>query len=99
MTALGVWTYFASFIPAYSIIAAPLMSQLRKGVTWSEECARAWTEMKRKLASAPIMGYADYSQFSTSFLHHHHHVILPTFKRIIHTSQSFIYFLSFHTQP
>ena len=28
-SALGMWTYFASFVPGYSIIAAPMMAQLR----------------------------------------------------------------------
>lgn len=64
-SALGMWTYFASFIPGYSIIAAPLMAQLRKDnteLTWNRECRRAWDKIKRRLASAPIMSYADYSQ-------------------------------------
>jgi len=62
---LGMWTYFSSFIPRYSIIAAPLTSQLKtKGdekYDWTEECEKAWNEMKHTLASAPIMGYPDYS--------------------------------------
>ena len=60
-----MWTYFASFIPSYSIIAAPLFSQLSKKnqkPEWSEECDKAWSEVKRKLASAPIMGFADFTR-------------------------------------
>ena len=63
-SALGMWTYFASFIPRYSVIAAPLMSLLRKDseYEWSEECEQAWKEIKAKLASAPnYESYPDYS--------------------------------------
>ena len=69
-SALGMWTYFASFIPGYSIIAAPLMAQLRKGnstLEWTEECDEAWRIIKEKLASAPIMAFADYAK--PVFLH------------------------------
>ena len=50
-SALGMWTYFSSFIPRYSIIAAPLMAQLRrdnKTLTWSPECEEAWNMIKKK---------------------------------------------------
>jgi len=69
-SALGMWTYFASFIPGYSIIAAPLMAQLKKDNTqliWTDECLKAWDTIKLKLTSAPIMGFADYTQ--PLFLH------------------------------
>ncbi len=69
-SAIGMWTYFATFIPRYSIIAAPLMKQLQKTNTtlvWSEECIQAWEDIKRKLASAPIIGFANYSM--PLFLH------------------------------
>jgi len=60
-----MWTYFSSFIPAYSIIAAPLFEKLKKNNTsldWTNECEKAWKEIKDKLASAPIMGFADFSR-------------------------------------
>ena len=63
-SAIGMWTYFASFIPEYSIIASPLMAQLKKTnktLVWGEECEKAWDEVKKRLANAPIMGYPDYS--------------------------------------
>ena len=69
-SALGMWTYFASFIPDYSIIAAPLMAQLKKENTslkWTPECEHAWNEVKCKLASPPIMAFPDYKQ--PFFLH------------------------------
>jgi len=43
-SALGMWSYFASFIVSYSITAAPLMNQLKRDVkrlTWTEECEQA----------------------------------------------------------
>ena len=63
-SALGMWTYFSAFIPGYSIIASPLMKQLGKGnqrLVWDDECEKAWNAVKEKLASAPIMGYPDYT--------------------------------------
>ena len=69
-SAIGMWTYFSSFIPRYSIIAAPLMSQLKKEnvtLVWSKDCENAWQEIKRRLASPPIMAFANYSQ--PLFLH------------------------------
>ena len=64
-SALGMWTYFSKFIPAYSIIAAPLMSQLKKDnkmLNWTEDCEKAWETIKQKIVVAPIMGYCDYKQ-------------------------------------
>jgi len=63
-SALGMWTYFASFIPKYSIIAAPLMRLLtkeNKPLEWTAEREQAWKEIKAGLANAPIMAYPDYS--------------------------------------
>ena len=64
-SAIGMWTYFTSFIPSYSIIAAPLMEQLRSdktGLRWSEECEKAWLELKKRIAHAPIMAFLDYEK-------------------------------------
>ena len=39
-SAIGLWTFFASFVPRYSIIAAPLMAQLKKDnvrLRWTPE--------------------------------------------------------------
>ena len=69
-SALGMWTYFASFIPAYSIIAAPLFAQLKKdnpSLQWTQECDQAWVQIKEKLASAPIMGFPDLND--TLYMH------------------------------
>lgn len=64
-SALGMWTYFASFVPRYSIIASPLNAQLRnnnKVLKWSEECQKAWEEIKKTLIKAPILGFPDYTK-------------------------------------
>lgn len=64
-SALGMWTYFSSFIPVYSIIAAPLLRLLHKDCPkydWTKRCTEAWNKIKNKLASAPIMAYPDYTQ-------------------------------------
>ena len=64
-SALGMWTYFSKFIPAYSVIAAPLMSQLKKDnktLNWTDDCEKAWETIKQKIVVAPIMGYCNYNQ-------------------------------------
>jgi len=46
------------------------MNQLKKSnatLTWTDDCEKAWTTVKERLASAPIMGYPDYSR--PLFLH------------------------------
>ncbi|KEP45032.1 putative tick transposon, partial [Rhizoctonia solani 123E] len=58
-TFLGMMTYFASYIPFYAWIVAPLFKLLRKGAKW------AWTDTEQKafdlakqaLVSAPVMAY------------------------------------------
>ena len=62
---MGMWTYFTTFMPGYSIIAAPLMNQLRKenkSLVWNKESIAAWQELKQKIAEAPIIGFPDYSR-------------------------------------
>ena len=64
-SAIGMWTYFSHFIPEYSIIAAPLFNQLKKGntsLTWTAECQQAWKLIKEKLSSPPILAFPDFKQ-------------------------------------
>jgi len=64
-SAMGMWTYFTSFLPGYSIYAAPLFAQLKKNnpkLKWTKECDEAWKTMKEKIAHAPIMGHIDINQ-------------------------------------
>ncbi|KAB5587895.1 Retrovirus-related Pol polyprotein [Ceratobasidium theobromae] len=58
-TFLGMMTYFASYVPFYAWIVAPLFALLRKGKTWN------WTKLeqdtfelaKQALISAPVIAY------------------------------------------
>jgi len=62
---MGLRTYFTTFMPGYSITASPLLRQLKKEnkeLVWDEECDKAWNEMKKNLASAPVIGYPKYDQ-------------------------------------
>ncbi|RDB18869.1 hypothetical protein Hypma_014481 [Hypsizygus marmoreus] len=56
---LGMAVYFSSYIPFYSLIAAPLFALLRKGVkwTWRAEQEIAFQQVKDALASAPVLGH------------------------------------------
>lgn len=61
-SAMGMWNYFTSFLPGYSIYAAPLFKQLRKNnkeLIWDEESVKAWQAIKEKISQAPIMGHID----------------------------------------
>jgi len=56
-SAFGMWTYFTSFLPGYSIYAAPLFAQLRKDnkeLHWTDECEKAWQTMKEKIVDISI---------------------------------------------
>ncbi|KEP45716.1 putative Transposon Tf2-1 polyprotein [Rhizoctonia solani 123E] len=58
-TFLGMMTYFASYIPFYAWIVAPLFKLLRKSTTWTWGDAeqKAFNLAKQALASAPVMAY------------------------------------------
>ena len=58
---LGLTNYYRRFVKGYSMIAAPLNKLLSKAVefSWSEDCEKAFTVLKQKLISAPILGFPD----------------------------------------
>ena len=58
-TFLGMAVYFASYIPYFSWIAAPLFSLLRKGNPWSwtTEHDEAFEALKQALVTAPVRGH------------------------------------------
>ena len=59
---LGVCSYYRRFIPHFSEYAEPSIALTRKGVicdTNTEECRRAFEELKRKLVAAPTLHYVD----------------------------------------
>ena len=58
-TFLGMMTYFASYIPFYTWIVAPLFKLLRKGASWKwgELEQNAFELAKKALVSAPVMAH------------------------------------------
>ena len=56
---LGLTGYYRRFIPQYASIAAPLTDLTKKfapvNVHWTEECNRAFEELKSLLCSSPIL--------------------------------------------
>lgn len=56
---LGMVVYFASYIPHYAFIAAPLFGLLKKGVRfiWKAEHDIAFQQAKDALMSAPVLGH------------------------------------------
>ena len=72
---LGMVNYYARFIPHSAQTLGPLYALLKKGAewNWSEECQKAFEEVKLKLTTAPILVpydrnknlvvYADASQY------------------------------------
>ncbi len=55
---LGIASYYRRFVMGFANITAPLSRLLQKGTfTWTQECDLAFNTIKRKLTSAPILGY------------------------------------------
>lgn len=61
---IGLANYYRKFIANFSKIAAPLNALMSKDVKfcWSEDCEKAFDELKKKLVSAPILSYPDSSK-------------------------------------
>ena len=61
----GLASYYRKFVPNFATIAAPLTELLKKGqpekVAWSEECERAFRELKRALTTEPVLKIPDFS--------------------------------------
>ena len=58
---MGLAGYYRRFVEGFSKIAKPITTLQRKGVKyeWTEECDRAFIELKRLLTSAPILRVPD----------------------------------------
>ncbi len=56
---LGLCNYYRKFVPAFSELASPLNELLRKEAAflWTEVHQNAFTQLKEKLTSAPVLGY------------------------------------------
>eukprot|EP00253_Pinus_taeda_P035628 PITA_35628 len=54
---MGLADYYRRFVEGFSKIAKPITTLQRKGVKyeWTEECNKAFSELKRLLTSAPIL--------------------------------------------
>ena len=61
---LGLANYYHRFIKDFAKIAAPLNDLLKKDVTyeWDNNCEKAFTELKNKLISAPVLSIPDQSK-------------------------------------
>jgi hypothetical protein len=72
---LGLCSYYRRFIKNFAHIAKPLNSLLSGGKAtkdskksknlfaqnWNEDCSNAFKELKKKLITAPVLGYPDFS--------------------------------------
>ncbi|KAH9670463.1 Endonuclease [Citrus sinensis] len=61
---LGLVNYYRRFIKGYSAKAAPLTDMLKKNRTWywSEECQRAFEELKRAISEEPVLALPDHTK-------------------------------------
>lgn len=60
---LGLASYYRKFIAGFAAIAHPLHALTRKGVEfhWSADCESAFSTLKDRLSTAPILVYPDFS--------------------------------------
>jgi hypothetical protein len=58
---LGLTGYYRNFVHSYSHIARPLTTLLQEDATWvwDDKCERAFTTLKNKLTSAPVLAVPD----------------------------------------
>ncbi|XP_059360625.1 uncharacterized protein LOC132098573 [Carassius carassius] len=74
-TFLGFVGYYRRFVEGFAKLAAPLhkiVAELTRGksgkhsqdlaVAWSSQCEEAFQTLKRKLTTAPVLAYADFTQ-------------------------------------
>ncbi|XP_074378512.1 putative mitochondrial protein AtMg00860 [Apium graveolens] len=54
---LGLAGYYRKFIQDFSKIASPLTNLMRKDIKfiWSDECEQSFSELKKRLTSAPVL--------------------------------------------
>eukprot|EP00731_Ephydatia_muelleri_P018901 Em0011g941a len=61
---LGLASYYRRFIHNFAQITAPLNRLLEKGSSWqwTEQCSQAFTLLKTKLTSAPLLVYPNFEE-------------------------------------
>ncbi|KAI5662326.1 hypothetical protein M9H77_21649 [Catharanthus roseus] len=61
---LGLVNYYRRFIKGYSARAAPLTDLLKKNRpwAWSEDCQRAFEDLKKAICNDPVLSLPDYSK-------------------------------------
>ena len=61
---LGFASYYRRFIQDFAQIAKPLHRLTERGATfkWSSECQSAFEELRRRLTSAPVLAYPDFTR-------------------------------------
>ncbi|CAM4590109.1 unnamed protein product [Lepidochelys kempii] len=63
---LGLASYYRRFVPQYSQIAAPLTDLMKKkqpnAVQWTEECQKAFNQLKATLMSDPVLRAPDFDK-------------------------------------
>jgi hypothetical protein len=59
----GLCNYFRKFIPQYASMVAPLTALTRKdvGFKWTQECQKAFDDVKQALITAPVLAMPDFS--------------------------------------
>ena len=60
-SAIGLFTYYRRFIEWFSKYTKPMTELLKKNkkFEWTEECQKAFDELKQMMTEAPILGYLD----------------------------------------
>jgi len=61
---LGMAGYYRRFCPNFASVTVPLTSLLKKGVKfkWTEECERAFNQVKAMLSSPPVLRAPDFQR-------------------------------------
>jgi hypothetical protein len=61
---LGICSYFRKYVPHYAQLASSLNDMLKKGssMKWSTEADKAFTDIKSRLSSKPILRTPDFSK-------------------------------------